>query len=142
MAYIVVYEDQPMRNYVISLSNESQRRKHIHTEFTKKGLVFEFFDAITPITLSSTALDLGITVDKTDLHPNEISCILSHVCLWKKAVDEKLDSLEYDSVSRFIGSTISWSKTKEGIDFWRKKEQEIEKIENSEENKYDQRRKN
>lgn len=60
----------------------------------------------------------------------------------KDSVDEKLDSLKYDSVSRFIRSTISWSKTKEGIDFWRKKEKEIEKIENSEENKYDQRRKN
>ena len=60
----------------------------------------------------------------------------------KDSVDERLDSLEYDSVSRFIGSTISWSKTKEGIDFWREKEKEIEKIENSEENQYDQRRKN
>ena len=60
----------------------------------------------------------------------------------KDSVDEKLDSLKYDSVSRFIGSTISWSKTKEGIDFWREKEKEIEKIENSEENQYDQRRKN
>ena len=60
----------------------------------------------------------------------------------KDSVNERLDSLEYESVSRFIGSTISWSKTKEGIDFWMKKEKEIEKIENSEENKYDQRRKN
>ena len=52
----------------------------------------------------------------------------------KDSVDEKLDSLEYNSVSRFIDSTISWSKTKEGIDFWRKKVKEIEEIENSEEN--------
>ena len=60
----------------------------------------------------------------------------------KDSVDERLDSLEYESVSRFIGRTISWIKTKEGIAFWREKEKEIEKIENSEENKYDQRRKN
>ena len=60
----------------------------------------------------------------------------------KDSVDEKLDSLEYNSVSRFIGCTISWRDTKEGISFWRKKEEEIEKIENSEENQYDQRRKN
>lgn len=60
----------------------------------------------------------------------------------KDSVDERLDSLEYDSVSRFIGCTISWIKTKEGIAFWTKKEQEIEKIEKSEENQYDQRRKN
>ena len=44
--------------------------------------------------------------------------------------------------SSFINQSFSWSKTKEGIDFWRKKEQEIEKIENLEENQYDQRRKN
>lgn len=108
MAYIVVYEDKPMRNYVISLSNESQRRKHIHTEFTKEGLVFEFFDAITPITLSSTALDLGITVDKTDLHPNEISCILSHVCLWKKAVDEKLDYIAIFEDDIYLGNSAQF----------------------------------
>ena len=44
--------------------------------------------------------------------------------------------------SNFINRSFSWSETKEGIDFWRKKEQEIEKIENLEENQYDQRRKN
>ena len=57
----------------------------------------------------------------------------------KDSVDERLDSLKYDSVSRFIGCTISWIKTKEGVAFWTKKAQEIE---NLEENQYDQRRKN
>jgi glycosyl transferase family 25 len=80
-----------MKNYVISLSDESQRRKHIHTEFGKEEVAFEFFDAITPVTLLQTASSLGIRVDTTDLHPNEVACILSHVILWKKAVDENLD---------------------------------------------------
>ena len=52
----------------------------------------------------------------------------------KDSVDERLDSLEYDSVSLFIDYTISWIDTKEGIAFWRKKVKEIEEIENSEEN--------
>lgn len=60
----------------------------------------------------------------------------------KDSVDERLDSLEYDSVSLFIDYTISWIDTKEGIAFWRKKVKEIEEIENLEENQYDQRRKN
>ena len=52
----------------------------------------------------------------------------------KDSVDERLDSLEYDSVSLFIDYIISWIDTKEEIAFWRKKVKEIEEIENSEEN--------
>ncbi|WP_109439771.1 glycosyltransferase family 25 protein [Acinetobacter haemolyticus] len=92
-----------MKNYVISLSNESQRRKHIHTEFGKEGLAFEFFDAITPVTLLQTAHALGIKVDTTDLHPNEVACILSHAILWKKAVDENLDYIAIFEDDIYLG---------------------------------------
>lgn len=99
----MVDEDYTMKNFVISLSNESQRREHIYTEFGKEGGAFEFFDAITPETLSKTAIDFGINIETTDLHPNEISCVFSHVVLWQKAIDEQLDYIAIFEDDIYLG---------------------------------------
>lgn len=80
-----------MRNFVISLSNAAQRRAHICSEFGKEKVDFEFFDAITPATLQATALTIGLDTKQTELHQNEVACLMSHVVLWKKAVDEHID---------------------------------------------------
>ena len=80
-----------MRNFVISLSSATLRRAHISSEFAKEKVDFEFFDAITPVTLQATSSAIGLVTKQTDLHQNEVACLLSHVVLWKKAVDEQLD---------------------------------------------------
>lgn len=81
-----------MKNYVISLTTATDRREHIINEFGKQSIPFEFFDAITPKTLKETADFLQIDLNKnTNLSENELSCLCSHICLWKKAIDENID---------------------------------------------------
>ncbi|WP_436872409.1 glycosyltransferase family 25 protein [Acinetobacter haemolyticus] len=115
-----------MKNYVISLSNESQRREHINTEFGKERIEFEFFDAITPVTLSKTALDFGINTENTDLHPNEISCVLSHMVLWKKAIDEQLDYIAIFEDDIYLGEHAQFFLKNS---FWLPERSEIVKLE-------------
>jgi glycosyl transferase family 25 len=79
-----------MKNYVISLSTALQRRAHIEREFAARGVEFEFFDAVTPATIDATARALGLDARRTELRPPELACLLSHVSVWKKAVDEQL----------------------------------------------------
>jgi glycosyl transferase, family 25 len=82
-----------MKSYVISLSSASQRRAHIESEFAARGVKFEFFDAVEPATVEATARVLGLDPRRTKLHQREVACLLSHVALWKKAVDEQLDHI-------------------------------------------------
>lgn len=81
-----------MKNFVISLTTASDRREHIQNEFGKQNIPFEFFDAITPTQLIETAQFLKIDLNKNKiLSNNELACLLSHICLWKKAIDENID---------------------------------------------------
>ncbi len=80
-----------MKNFVISLSTAQERRKHIDAEFAKQEVDFEFFDAITPANIDIATSQLGMVGYTTNLHQNEVSCLLSHMLLWKKAIDEQLD---------------------------------------------------
>lgn len=81
-----------MNNFVISLVNATNRREHITNEFGKQNIPFEFFDAVTPKALKETANFLQIDLNKnTNLSENELSCLCSHICLWKKAIDENMD---------------------------------------------------
>ena len=48
-------------NYVISLTTEQKRRKHITEEFGKQNIPFAFFDAITPDLIEETAKKFNIT---------------------------------------------------------------------------------
>lgn len=79
-----------MRNFVISLKNNNEKRKdHIHEEFSKQNISFEFFDAITPNQNDSILLQNKLKIS----HPltnNEIACSLSHFMIWKKIVDENI----------------------------------------------------
>ena len=79
-----------MYNYVISLSSADQRREHIKQEFDKKEVAFEFFDALTPNTALPFVKSLGLKVDRSCLTDGEIACLMSHVSLWKKIVDENI----------------------------------------------------
>lgn len=80
-----------MRNYVISLTTAEDRRIHIKQEFGKQGIDFEFFDAVTPAYNQSFINIFNLDFTNSDLSDNEISCFLSHLCLWKKCLDDNLD---------------------------------------------------
>lgn len=81
-----------MKNYVISLTSETLRRQHIDTQFSKQGVDFEFFNAITPVDNELVSASLKITSSAAaQLSAGEFSCLLSHVSLWQKAINEHLD---------------------------------------------------
>lgn len=81
-------------NYVISLTTETTRRKHIEQEFGKQNIPFEFFDAVTPSTIEEVARKFNITLDRSahaKLSDGEIGCVLSHIALWNLALENNLD---------------------------------------------------
>lgn len=83
-----------MKNYVISLTTATDRRKHIINEFGKQGIDFEFFDAITPNLNTTTCKNLGIDLTNNQrLSGGEKACFLSHLCLWQKMIDEDIKYL-------------------------------------------------
>ncbi len=92
-----------MKNYVISLKSATARREHISNEFGKQNVSFEFFDAITPSEIDATAQELGLNIRDTELTQGEIACLLSHVSLWKKALDEKLDYIAIFEDDIYLG---------------------------------------
>ena len=81
-------------NYVISLTTEQKRRKHITEEFGKQSIPFAFFDAITPEIIEETAKKFNITLDrspKAKLSDGEIGCALSHIVLWNLTLENNLN---------------------------------------------------
>ena len=81
-------------NYVISLTTEKKRRKHITEEFGKQNIPFAFFDAITPDLIEETAKKFNITLDRSPqakLSDGEIGCALSHIVLWNLALENNLN---------------------------------------------------
>lgn len=82
-----------MKNYVISLTTATNRRKHITDEFGKQGINFEFFDAITHVDIDSICNKLGLENLKrtNNLTSSEKGCFLSHLSLWQKMIDENID---------------------------------------------------
>ena len=78
-------------NFVISLTSALERRQHIRQEFGRHGVVFEFFDAITPANLAETAARLEIDISRSPLTPGELACALSHLALLQLAKERDLD---------------------------------------------------
>ncbi len=79
-----------MRNVVISLKSATDRRHHINQEFQNHNIDFEFFDALTPDIAQDYARALGFDIMSASLTSGELACMMSHVAIWKKAIDEKL----------------------------------------------------
>lgn len=79
-----------MKNYVISLKSAIERREHIKKEFGKQQVDFEFFDALTPEMAKQYITDkaLPFELEPDHLTPVELACMMSHVAVWKKALDE------------------------------------------------------
>lgn len=82
-----------MKTFVISLQSAADRRVHIEEQFGEKGISFHFFDAIEPPQVDLQAEKIGLTLRQGDLSRNELACLLSHVSLWQKAVDEEMSAI-------------------------------------------------
>lgn len=80
-----------MKNIVISLKSAETRRLHIESEFSKHHLNFIFFDALNPEEAKQAANLLNIEHSKKQITTSELACLMSHVMVWKKIVDERLD---------------------------------------------------
>ncbi|MGS0695182.1 glycosyltransferase family 25 protein [Shewanella sp. 0m-4] len=79
-----------MRCFVISLLTEEKRRAHINQAFSSQAIPFEFFDATTPDLNEAEAIRLQIATQRTTLSKGELSCLLSHVAILQKIVDESV----------------------------------------------------
>lgn len=84
---------QSIKSYVISLETAQQRREHITREFSDKGIAFEFFDAISPFNrMQDITKELIPALEENNTLSNgEKGCLLSHLALWKRCIDEHLD---------------------------------------------------
>lgn len=81
-----------MKKFVISLTTASDRREHIKAEFGKQSIHFEFFDAITPAHIYELSEKFSIDFSKNQrLSDGEKACLMSHICVWQKCLDEDLD---------------------------------------------------
>ena len=80
-----------LKNYVIHVTGNAARHAHIVEQFGNQEIDFEFFAAVTPTTIHTVAVQLGINIANTSCSPGEISCLLSHVSLWRHCVEAQLD---------------------------------------------------
>ncbi|MGP9871636.1 glycosyltransferase family 25 protein [Neisseria meningitidis] len=81
-----------MQNHVISLASAKERRAHIADTFGARGIPFQFFDALMPSKELEQAMGELVPglVRHNLLSGAEKACFMSHVVLWKQALDEGL----------------------------------------------------
>ena len=96
-----------LKSYVISLASSEKRREHINSEFGRAKINFEFFDAVTPDIIDAVAQDLNVNIKNLDLTNGEKACLLSHLSLWQKAVDDKLDYIAIFEDDVILGKDIA-----------------------------------
>lgn len=96
-------QSMELRNYVISLKNNSQRRNHMMSEFAKQHIPFVFFDAITPNLIERKAKEFGIDITTSPLTKGEIACALSHIALWRLAQEQGLDYIAIFEGDIYLG---------------------------------------
>lgn len=92
-----------MKNIVISLTTANQRREHVAQEFGKHGIDFEFFDAVTPNQVTELAKNYGLALNNAFLTDGEKACLMSHVCLWQKCLDDNLEYLAIFEDDVYLG---------------------------------------
>ena len=95
-----------MKKFVISLSTASERRKHICSEFGKKSISFDFFDALTPEPAALFAKELNLNVDGQSLTKGEVACFMSHVFLWNKMIQENIPYMAIFEDDIYLGENI------------------------------------
>lgn len=74
-----------LKNFVISLSSASERRKHIEQVFEGQGVEFEFFDAITPDKAYELKQKYFPECASDSISPAELACAMSHIAVWLHA---------------------------------------------------------
>ncbi|VEG13283.1 glycosyltransferase family 25 protein [Moraxella cuniculi] len=92
-----------MKCKVISLESKPERRTHITQEFSKQGIDFEFFDAITPNQVTQLAKQHGLALGDAFLTEGEKACFMSHACLWQQMIDENLTYLAVFEDDIYLG---------------------------------------
>lgn len=93
-----------MNVFVISVDSAKERRQHIREEFKKNLIEFDFYNAITPVTALEAAQSVGIDLTRKGVLTNgEVACLLSHVMLWKKIVDENLEYMAIFEDDVYLG---------------------------------------
>lgn len=95
-----------MKNFVISLIDAHERRSHIESEFIEKNIDFTFFDAINKSQIDECSQRLGLKLANADLTGGEKACLLSHVSLWKMAIDLNLDYIAIYEDDILLGAEI------------------------------------
>ena len=82
-----------MRCYVINLEAASDRRRAMRDLLAPTGIDFEFFPAITPITMDrffsnlSTDLIFRMETGRKNMEPKEYACYASHLSLWQRCAE-------------------------------------------------------
>lgn len=80
-----------LNNYIISLTDAHKRRSHIQKSFEEKNIPFNFFDAVSPSPLMDSLIDdILPNLRNAQLTNGEKACLMSHVSLWQKCIDENL----------------------------------------------------
>lgn len=95
-----------MKNIIISLEAATERRNHIHQQFNGNDLSYSFFDALMPDAAKIEASILNIQYDPYHLTDNEFACLMSHVSLWKKIVDEKISYMAIFEDDVYLGENV------------------------------------
>ncbi|EGY51682.1 glycosyltransferase family 25 protein [Neisseria shayeganii] len=103
-----------LHNHVISLSHAHTRRSHIRQEFGRQQIPFHFFDALTPADLTSVAPRLLPNVQASLLSPIEQACLMSHVSLWQRCLDEDLPYIAIFEDDIFLGKQADAFLTRSG----------------------------
>ncbi|MES1964854.1 glycosyltransferase family 25 protein [Psychrobacter sp. AH5] len=106
-----------IKNIVISLTSATERREHIKKEFGKHNVAFEFFDALTPETVSSYIKGLPYNFDSSGLSPIELACMMSHVAIWQKMINENIpyitifeDDVYLGQDAKYLLNSSEWIK--------------------------------
>lgn len=106
-----------MKNIVISLKSAVDRRNHITNEFQNHNVSFEFFDALTPDLAESYAKKLSLKLQDSNLTGGELACMMSHVAVWRKMIDEGIpylavfeDDVYLGADAEYLLNTTNWIK--------------------------------
>ncbi|EPG34688.1 glycosyltransferase family 25 protein [Acinetobacter colistiniresistens] len=95
-----------MKKFVISLSTAHERRVHISSEFSKKGIDFDFFDALTPEPAALFAQELSLNIDEYALTKGEVACFMSHVFLWQKMITDNIPHMAIFEDDIYLGEDV------------------------------------
>ena len=115
-----------MKSIVISLKSAIDRRQHITREFQNHHVDFEFFDALTPDMATLYAKKLPIKIEDSDLTGGELACMMSHVAIWQKMIDESIPYLTIFEDDVYLGEDAEYLLNSSD---WIKPEWNIVKIE-------------